>query len=88
MTEIIEEEITVTGTLINVTLFEDKIMKNFLLISNKLKKLENLYDLEKKQKALEKDLKFLTMKVDTVSEKIPKDSAGSLNRNDARNISK
>lgn len=43
MTEIIEEEITVTGSLLNITLFEEKMMKNFLLISNKLRRLEGLF---------------------------------------------
>lgn len=45
MTETTEqEEIQITGSLLNITLFEDKIMKNFLIISNKLRKLETLFD--------------------------------------------
>jgi hypothetical protein len=64
MSETVEqEEIQITGTLLNITVFEDKIMKNFLLISNKLRRLETVFDMEQKQKALEKELKFLTMKV-------------------------
>lgn len=37
--EQIEEEIAVTGSLFSFTLFEEKLMKNFLIISNKLRKL-------------------------------------------------
>jgi hypothetical protein len=40
-----EEQLTLTGTLINITLFEDKIMRNFMVISNKLRKLEGLMDI-------------------------------------------
>ena len=40
MSEQIEEEIAVSGSLFSVSLFEEKLMKNFLLISNKLRKLE------------------------------------------------
>ena len=87
MSDIIEEEITLTGTLINITLFEDKIMRNFLIISNKLRRLEGSLELEQKQKALEKEFKFLTMKVETSLEKMPKDS-GSVTRTEARNIAK
>lgn len=43
--EQIEEEIAVSGSLFSVSLFEEKLMKNFLLISNKLRKLEGLADL-------------------------------------------
>lgn len=72
--EQIEEEIAVSGSLFSVSLFEEKLMKNFLLISNKLRKLEALSDLEQRNKALEKELKFLGMKVESIMEKIPKDS--------------
>lgn len=62
-------------------------MKNFLIISNKLRRLEGLFEYEQKQKALEKQFKFLTMKVDTIVEKLPKDS-GSITRNDIKLIAK
>ena len=43
MSEHIEEEIAVSGSLFSVSLFEEKLMKNFLLISNKLRRLEGLF---------------------------------------------
>lgn len=45
MSEVVEEELTITGSLFSITLFEEKLMKNFLIISNKLKRLEGLYEL-------------------------------------------
>lgn len=45
MSEQIEEEIAVSGSLFSVSLFEEKLMKNFLLISNKLRKLEGVLEL-------------------------------------------
>ena len=85
--EQIEEEIAVSGSLFSVSLFEEKLMKNFLLISNKLRKLEGLADLEQRNKALEKELKFLGMKVESIMEKIPKDSH-SLTKIDVKSIVK
>lgn len=85
--EQIEEEIAVTGSLFSFTLFEEKLMKNFLIISNKLRKLEGVLELEQRSKALEKEFKFLSMKVDTIVEKLPKDG-GSMNRNDVKSMVK
>jgi hypothetical protein len=34
-----EEEIIVTGGLLSITLFEEKLMRNFFIINNRLKKL-------------------------------------------------
>lgn len=85
--EQVEEEIAVSGSLFSVSLFEEKLMKNFLLISNKLRKLEGLADLEQRNKALEKELKFLGMKVESIMEKMPKDSH-SLTKLDVKSIAK
>jgi ribosomal protein L9 len=77
----------VSGSLFSISLFEEKLMKNFQLISNKLRKFEALMELEQRNKTLEKEFKFLSMKVDTILEKLPKEGF-SLNRNDVRLISK
>lgn len=87
MSEEIEEEIAVSGSLFSVSLFEEKLMKNFLLISNKLRKLEGVLELEHRIKALEKEQKFLAMKLDTVTEKLPKD-AHSMTKSDVKVIAK
>ena len=52
MSETIQEEITISGSLLTVTLFEEKLMNNFLIISNKIRKLEGLFEMEHKHKAL------------------------------------
>jgi hypothetical protein len=62
-------------------------MKNFLLISNKLRKLEGVLELEHRMKAMEKEHKFLAMKVDTITEKLPKDNH-SLTKSDVKVIAK
>ena len=87
MSEQIEEEIAVSGSLFSVSLFEEKLMKNFLLISNKLRKLEGALQFEHRIKALEKEQKFLSMKLDTVTEKLPKD-ANPMNKSDVKVIAK
>lgn len=87
MSESIEEEIAVSGSLFSVSLFEEKLMKNFLLISNKLRKLEGVLELEHRMKAMEKEHKFLSMKVDTITEKLPKDNH-SITKSDVKLIAK
>lgn len=87
MSEQVEEEIAVSGSLFSVSLFEEKLMKNFLLISNKLRKLEGVLELEHRIKAVEKEFKFLAMKVDTITEKLPKD-AHTLTKSDVKVIAK
>ena len=62
-------------------------MKNFLIINNKIRRLENLQELEQKQKALEKEFKFLSMKVETIVEKLPREG-GSITRNDVKPLIK
>jgi hypothetical protein len=77
----------VSGSLFSVSLFEEKLMKNFLLISNKLRKLEGVLELELRTKAIEKEFKFLAMKVDAITEKLPKE-AHSLTKSDVKVIAK
>ena len=62
-------------------------MKNFYAINNRLKKLESLGDLDTKTKNIEKELKFLTTKVDSIVEKIPKDS-NAVSKRDVINVCK
>ena len=84
-----EEQIVVSGGLLNFTIFEDKLMRNFLVISNKLNKLQGVLDMDQRVRALEKDHKFVAMKVDNLVEKMPKDAnKESMTRKDVRSISK
>ena len=62
-------------------------MKNFYVINNRLKKLESLADLETKTKNIEKELKFLTTKVESIVEKIPKDG-NAVSKRDVINMCK
>jgi hypothetical protein len=61
-------------------------MKNFMLISNKLRKLEGLAELERRNKALEKEFKFLAMKLEAIMEKLPKDNNHQLTKMDVKSI--
>lgn len=50
----LEEELVITGGLLSISLFEEKLMKNFMIIANKLRRLEAITDLESKTKVMEK----------------------------------
>lgn len=54
MTTEITEEIQVTGSLLSFTLFEEKLMRNFYIINSRLKRLDEIHELDIKIKALEK----------------------------------
>lgn len=61
-------------------------MRNFYIINSKLKRLDELQELDIKIKALEKEQKFMNNKMEAMAEKLPKD--GSLSRNDMKIIAK
>ena len=82
----VTEEIQVTGSLLTVNIFEEKLMRNFFIINSRLKKLDEIRELDIKIKALEKEQKFMSNKMDSMMEKLPKD--GALNRNDVKMICK
>ena len=73
------QEIQVTGSLLNINLFEEKLMRNFFIINSRLKKLDQIHELDIKIKGLEKEQKFMSNKMDSVIQKLPKD--GSISRN-------
>ena len=50
----VTEEIQVTGSLLTVNIFEEKLMRNFFIINSRLKKLDEIRELDIKIKALEK----------------------------------
>jgi ribosomal protein L9 len=62
-------------------------MRNFYIINTRLKKLDEINDLDLKIKGLEKELKFLSMKTETIAEKIPQEGS-TLTKTDVKMISK
>lgn len=72
MSEEVLQELQITGSLLSFNMFEEKLMRNFYIIGTKLKKLDDITELDTKIKSLEKQFKFLSMKMETMSEKIPK----------------
>ena len=53
-TEEITEEIQVSGSLLSFNVFEEKLMRNFYIINTRLRKLDDIHELDLKIKALEK----------------------------------
>lgn len=48
----VTEEIQVTGSLLSLNVFEEKLMRNFYIINMKLKRLDELQEIDIKIKAL------------------------------------
>ena len=51
-TEEITEEIQVAGSLLSFNVFEEKLMRNFYIINTRLKKLDDIHELDLKMKAM------------------------------------
>ncbi len=62
-------------------------MRNFFIINTKLKKLDEIQELDIKIKALEKEQKFMNNKMEAITEKLPKDGS-NVSRNDIKLIAK
>lgn len=60
-------------------------MHNFYLINSKLRKLDDINELEARIRGLEKETKFTNNKLDTALEKLPKDV---LTRKDVRSVAR
>lgn len=71
--ELAQEELQITGSILTLSIFEEKLMRNFYIINSRLKRLDELGELDIRLKALEKEYKFLSNKVEMVIERLPKD---------------
>ena len=86
MSNEIQDDIVFSNLLtLNFTYIEERLRKNFEIIASRMSKLEGLMTLDDRVRTLEKESKFMSMKIDNVVLRLP-ESGANLTEDDVRNI--